>query len=264
MRCLSKDLTDKSESALLHDMQLWLLRQKQTQLWGNPLNAIDVADYLITLSPDETVRKAEVPLMKLDKKPVALKTEGNRSISETQELKNSAVATLSVEKQSPGISWGYVRGTFMEETEKLSTYTTSELSVERKLYLKPGEEWVEIADSNNSSFHIPHSSLIRIRHIIHADRDMDFVCVTSRHAACMEPKQTRSGYQWMGTRGCYLELHDTETSIFFDHFRRGTTTIDLDYYITRTGHYQSGAVKAQCEYAPEFGGYSKIYKVKSE
>ena len=272
MRCLSKDLADKSESALLHDMQLWLLRQKQTQLWGNPLNAIDVADYLITLSPDETVRKAETPRMKLDKKTIVLKTEGNRSISETQELKNSSVATLSVEKHSPGISWGYVRGTFLEEAEKLNTYTTGELSVERKLYLKQGEEWVELGnglDTDNSSFLIPHSSLtigsiLRVRHIIHADRDMDFVSVTSRHAACMEPRQTRSGYQWMGTRGCYLELHDTETSIFFNHFRRGTTTIDLDYYITRTGQYQSGVVQTQCEYAPEFGGYSTIYKLKIE
>ena len=77
----------------------------------------------------------------------------------------------------------------------------------------------------------------------------------------MEPLHTRSGHQWMGRRSCYLELHDTETTLFFDHFRRGTTTLDLDYYITRTGQYQSGIATVQCEYAPEFGGYTKTYKL---
>ena len=104
--------------------------------------------------------------------------------------------------------------------------------------------------------------ILRVRHIIHADRDMDFVSVTSYHASCMESQRTRSGYQWTGTRGCYLELHDTHTDIFFDRFQRGTTTVDLDYYITRSGEYQSGTATTQCQYAPEFGGYTKAYKVK--
>jgi hypothetical protein len=90
---------------------------------------------------------------------------------------------------------------------------------------------------------------------------MDFVSVTSHHAACLEPQRTHSGYQWTGRRGCYLELHDTHTDIFFDWFQRGTTTVDLEYYVTRSGTYQSGIATTQCEYAPEFSGYTKIYKL---
>ncbi|MBQ9363831.1 MAG: hypothetical protein IJT97_10515 [Bacteroidaceae bacterium] len=251
MRCLTQNGAEKN---ILHDMQLWLLRQKQTQVWDNPLNGIDVADYLLTLSPDETVRTADVPAMTIDEKPVVLTNYQYR------EEQSATVSRLTVEKHSPGISWGYVRGTFREEAEKLTDYTTGELSIERKLYLKQGEKWIDMAADQE----LKVGDILRVRHIIHADRDMDFVSVASPHAACLEPQRTRSGYQWTGTRGCYLEIHDTHTDIFFDWFQRGTTTVDLEYYVTRTGLYQSGIATTQCEYAPEFGGYTKIYKVKSE
>ena len=254
MRLLTND-------PLLKDMQLWLLRQKQTQVWDNPLNGIDVADYLLTLSPDETVRAADVPTMQINQQPITIDPNNPSGTTLPIEKENWREGPLTVEKHSPGISWGYVRGTFQEEADKLSNYTTGELSVEQKLYVKRGKEWVEMEDSP-----LKVGDIIRVRHIIHADRDMDFVSVTSRHPACLEPQRTHSGYQWTGTRGCYLELHDTHTDIFFDWFQRGTTTVDIEYYVTRSGLYQSGIATTQCEYAPEFGGYTKIYKltVKSE
>jgi len=263
MRCLctigktpEKPAASGTDEAIVHDMQLWLLRQKQTQVWDNPLNGIDVADYLLTYSHDEAVRQPDVPAMQLDQRPVGL------TDYKYQEQPTSAPATLTVEKHSPGISWGYVRGTFQEEAEKLADYTTGELSIEYKIFVKKGEEWVEMPTSPEpQDLKTSQPQNLRVRYIIHADRDMDFVSVRARHAACLEPLRTRSGYQWTGTRGCYMELHDTETDIFFDWFRRGTTTIDLDYYITRTGQYQSGISTVQCDYAPEFGGYTHIYQL---
>lgn len=264
MRCLStmertpgKPAESGTEKAMLHDMQLWLLRQKQTQVWDNPLNGIEVADYLLTYSHDETVRQPDVPAIWLDQRPVAL-----TDYSYQEEQPATPATTLTVEKHSPGISWGYVRGTFREEAEKLNDYTTGELSIEYKLYTRQGDEWVEMpTTSEPQNLKTSEPQNLRVRYIIHADRDMDFVSVRVRHPACLEPQRTRSGYQWTGTRGCYMEMHDTETCIFFDWFRRGTTTIDLDYYVTRSGRYQSGITTVQCDYAPEFGGYAHIYQL---
>ncbi|MBQ9642109.1 MAG: hypothetical protein IJV06_11220 [Bacteroidaceae bacterium] len=275
MRCLQAAPSNESQN--LHDMQLWLLRQKQVQLWDNPLNGIEVADYLLTISPEQAVRQTDVPTMLLDGKP--LSNEHSETLTPQPSTLND-LHTLTVQKHSPGISWGYVRGTFREEADNIHSYSTGELSIERKLYLKQGGEWVELTAEDTTDYTTDYTDslsgksvksvksvvkigdILRVRHIIHADRDMDFVSVTSYHASCMESQRTRSGYQWTGTRGCYLELHDTHTDIFFDWFQRGTTTVDLDYYITRSGEYQSGTATTQCQYAPEFGGYTKAYKVK--
>lgn len=210
----------------LLDMQLWLLRQKQTQLWENPLNAIDVADYLLTNAPEISLQEPQQPVLKLNGKSV-----------QTDSVYTGMKATqLQVSKQSQGISWGNVRATFTEESASLNTYSSGELTISRKV--------------------IREGNKVTIRHIIHADRDMDFVTVKSDHAACLEPLRTLSGYQWMGGRGCYLEIHDAYINLFFDHFTRGTSTIDMEYYITRKGEYSTGMASVECSYAPEFGAHT--------
>ncbi len=255
MRCLQK-VDSKKNSALLPDMQMWLLRQKQTQLWRNPLNAIDAADYLLTYSKEESLRAADTLQVRLGTQltPITPITPSTH-ISPITPISPSK--SLTVEKRSPGISWGYVRGTFTEEAEKLQNYTTGELSIQQKFYVKQGKEWVE----TDLSAPLAVGSTLRIRNIIHTDRDMDFVSVKTKQPACLEPVRTLSGYTWFGNRGGYLELHDTETDVFFDWFSRGTTTLDLDYYVTRSGLYHAGITTATCEYAPEFGGYAKTFSI---
>ena len=249
MRCLQQ-VDKKANAALLPDMQMWLLRQKQTQLWRNPLNAIDAADYLLTYSKTESLRAA-------DTLQVHLGNATYKVSSSTPIAPVSPLSPVEIEKHSPGISWGYVRGTFSEEAEKLQNYTTSELKVEQKFYVKQGKEWVE----TNLTTPLTVGTTLRIRNIIRADRDMDFVSVKTKQPACLEPVRTLSGYTWFGNRSGYLELHDTETDVFFDWFSRGTTTLDLDYYVTRSGIYHAGITTATCEYAPEFGSYAKTFNI---
>ena len=85
---------------------------------------------------------------------------------------------------------------------------------------------------------------------------MDFVQVRSQHAACLEPLRQTSGYQWLGGRGAYLAMHDASADLFFDCFRKGTSTLDLDYYVTRAGRYSLGISTVQCAYTPAFSGHS--------
>ena len=255
MRCLQK-VDSKKNAKLLPDMQMWLLRQKQTQLWRNPLNAIDAADYLLTYSKEESLRAADTLQVRFGTQltPISPSTPSTH-LTPLSPITPST--PLEIEKHSPGISWGYVRGTFTEEAEKLQNYTTGELSIQQKFYVKQGKEWVE----TDLSSPLAVGSTLRIRNIIHADRDMDFVSVKTKQPACLEPVRTLSGFNWFGNRGGYLELHDTETDVFFNWFSRGTTTLDLEYYVTRSGDYHSGITTATCEYAPEFGGYAKTFSI---
>ena len=219
-------LQTENERGFLLDMQLWLLRQKQTQTWDNPLNALDIADFLLTNDKDNSLRKPEAPALVLDGKPV--------QCDSIYSVEN--VHSLNVTKTSPSVSWGHVRSTFREEVGNLQTYTSGELTISRKV--------------------IREGNKVTVRHILHADRDMDFVQVTSQHAASLEPLNVHSGYQWLGGRGCYLEMHDSYATLFFDKFTRGTTTIDLEYYIAREGDYNPGFASIECTYAPEFGAHT--------
>lgn len=234
MRAVQNYSTEEFDPFLL-DMQLWLLRQKQTQVWLNPINALDVADFLLTTNRKESLHEVTTPTLILDGKSV---------VQDSVYTDIKKVQNLTVTKTSPGISWGHVRTMFNEEVSNLQSYTSGELTIERKV--------------------IRNGNKVTIRHILHADRDMDFVTVKSQHAACLEPLRAVSGYQWMGGRGCYLEVHDSYINLFFDRFTRGTTTIDMDYYIARDGEYNSGYASIECSYAPEFGGHTKGEKMTTK
>ena len=265
--------------AYLNDMQLWLIAQKQVQKWDNPLNTIDVVDLLLRISPMETFAAPQKPVLKIDGKELTnidygtinteraefeeretnLTLEGTVLADVPSEYLTDGVNTLEVEKQTKGISWGAAYATFYENIENLRPYATNELKIQRKLYVqKAGStDWEECKKKTELTV----GDKLRIRHIITADRDMDFVRVTAQHPACLEPIRQLSGYQWLGGRGGYLSLHDSSFDLFFDWFTRGTSTVDLDYYITRSGTYEIGISTAECAYAKQFGGHTDSQKV---
>ena len=265
---------DSSDPYLL-DMQLWIISQKQTQKWDSPMNTIDVADLLLSISPSSTFRDAEMPLISVDGKRVEnlhvgtlnderaklegreshLELQGNVIAEVDQQQTDKGVKSLTVKraaKDQKSVSWGFAQATYLEDLGNMNSYATGELSVARKLYVYRNSDWVEAKDGEVLSI----GDKVRMRQIVTADRDMDFVRLNAQHPACFEPVNTRSGYQWLGTRSGYVSLHDTNTDVFFDSFPRGTTTIDVDFYVNRAGTYQIGVSTVECLYAKQFGGHT--------
>lgn len=264
---------------ILNDMQLWLISQKQVQKWDNPMNTIDVADFLLKVSPMETFHEIKKPVLivdgtelkemdygtinterdELEGREANLILEGNVLADTPEELLSDGVQQLEVKKQTPGVSWGAAYATFLEDVGNLKLYATNELKIQRKLYVQKsgGTKWEDF-DPNQP---LRVGDKVRIRHIITADRDMDFVRVSAQHPACFEPLRHLSGYQNMGGRGCYLSIHDSHFDLFFDWFTRGTSTVDMDYSIVRAGSYQMGVSTVECVYAKQFGGHTEGMKV---
>ena len=264
---------------LLPDMQLWLLRQKQTQTWDNPINTVEAIDYLLTPSSDgkaqqaisrdfgagETVvsvsfngRQAEG--FQVDTTKFLAEQLGYVKQSIQSEVYQDGLTSMHVETQPQGlISWGAAYAGCLENLDRLQTSSSGELSVETKL-LFTTTDGKNMKAIEGKELHVGDKVTMRVT--IRADRDMDFVQVRCQHPACFEPTEQTSGFRWMGGHGGYLARHDASTDIFFDRFTKGTTTFDINFTVTRTGIYQSGIATAQCAYAPEFSGHSAGSKVE--
>ena len=264
----------------LNDMQLWLLTQKQVQKWDNPMNTIEVTDFLLKVSPMETFHEAKNPVMvvdgnvlenldygtinterdSLEGRSANLVLQGNVLANVPEAMLHDGARQLVVKKQTPGISWGAAYATFLEDVGNLKLYATNELKIQRKFYVQSAgsDKWVDY-DINQP---LKVGDKLRIRHIITADRDMDFVRVSAQYPACLEPLRHLSGYQRMGGRGCYLSIHDAHFDMFFDWFTRGTSTLDMDYSIVRAGCYEVGVSTVECVYAKQFGGHTEGMKVE--
>ena len=92
-----------------------------------------------------------------------------------------------------------------------------------------------------------------MRITITADRDYDFVQLIDRRAACMEPVRQLSGY----TQGAYCTPKDCTTNYYIDMLSKGKHVIETEYYIDRTGTYETGLCTVGCAYAPEFRATAK-------
>lgn len=269
----------KDRESLLREMQLWLIRQKQTQHWDNPMNTIGAVEFLLNSQPasdkPQAREEAEPTIgyaFTLDGKNLPaeidttkflapqlgyIRTQVDESLygQVPQQLVVSQISSSqhsSPESQTSQrstldtqLSWGALYAQYLEEMDHLQQQSSGELKVSTKLIRK--------ADSNEpapSTLHVGDEVTLRV--IVTADRDMDFVQIRMQRPACFEPVNQLSGYRWMNGRGGYVAQHDASTDIFFDTFRKGTMTYDITFRVDRAGEYLSGITTAQCAYSPDF------------
>jgi len=230
----------------IEEMQRWLLQEKRTTCWDTPLNSVD-AVYAFLNGNAQALAPQPKTVLSMDGQPLD-SSEATAGIGYTKTtLPVAKAGTFKAEKQSTGTSWGAVYAQFMQKTGNIS-HQASGISLKRELFMAGA----------STSLPAQHSPLkvgdrIKIRITIEADRDYDFVQVTDKRAACLEPVQQLSGYR----HGYYCTPKDNTTNYFFDMLPKGKHVIETEYYIDREGHYETGTCSATCAYSPEFRGLTK-------
>ena len=226
---------------LVNEMRLWLLQQKRAQMWDTPINSVDAVYAFLdgnTKSLDNGV--ASVIYVDGQKVETSKETAGMGYVKTA--LKADGKHKVEVEKTSQGTSWGALYGQFMQKSSEVDNAAAG-LSVQREIR------------SQNPQLKVGDKVTMRIT--IKAERDLDFVEVIDRRAACLEPVSQLSGYRY----GYYIAPKDYTTAYYFNKMPKGTHIIETEYYVERAGTYETGTCKAQCAYAPEFSATGKALKL---
>jgi len=258
------------DRATLTEMRRWLLQQKRTQAWDTPLNSVDAVYAFI--SEELRVKSEALDLWSLATEgtqefatatPTALRLDGKaidtpKATAGIGYVKTAqpyhGEKTFTAEKTSQGTSWGAVYAQFIQPTSDISDQASG-VSVRREI----------LVAGNLSPLTSHHSPLtvgdrVVVRLTITAERDLDFVQVQDKRAACMEPVSQLSGYNWRG--GYYVTPRDNVTNYFFDRLPKGKHVIETEYYIDRAGQYETGTCTVQCAYASEYRGTTKSQTLK--
>lgn len=223
------------------EMQRWLLQEKRTQAWDTPLNTVDaiyafLADNTLTTNVEPT--RISIDGKALDM-PAATAGIGYRKTA----IANPEGKTLTAEKTSNVTSWGSVYAQFMQPVADITSDGT-EMSIKREMFVVNGDK--RTAVNGKSQLKVGDKVVVRIT--VTAARDLDFVQITDRRAACMEPVSQLSGYRF----GCYVSPKDSRTCYYFDRMAKGKHVVETEYHIDRAGEYTTGTCTAECAYAPEF------------
>ena len=248
------------DTQTVEEMQRWLLQEKRTQAWDTPVNSVDaVYAFFCGQGSDggnlfgDKLAKKEQTVLKIDGKPLELPqaTAGMGYVKTT--VQSDDAKTFTAEKTSAGTSWGAVYAQFLQSATEIED-AASGIKVQRELFVevsKKDEKKRKTAQDDVVSLKV--GDKVKVVITITADRDYDFVQVTDKRAACLEPATQLSGYRY----GYYCAPKDNVTNYYFDRMAKGKHVIETEYYVDRAGRYSTGTCMAQCAYAPEYIGRTK-------
>lgn len=237
-----------NDKQTIEELQRWLLMSKRTQVWDTPVNTVDAVYAFMKGNESNWSRKAENAVLKLDGKLLPM-PQDSTALGYVKTERPGKASKLSIDKKSDYTSWGAV---YAEFKQPISEIGSMESGIKVRRVIVPAE--------SESKGNAQVGEKVKVTLIITADRDYDFVQITDKRAACLEPVNQKSGYQW--GIGCYVSPRDHATNFYFDRLSKGKHIVEMEYYVDRKGDYQSGTCTAECTYSPEFGGRTETYELK--
>lgn len=239
---------EPKEIDLLAKMAEWLILQKRTQEWEQPIQSADAIYALLQsdfhsetgnwsgkVSYDNQTRKLQKP--EVDYGYVREQIE---NINKAKEY------TIEQKYSENGFSWGAVYVQYQMPASEVESHRegmTIRRNVESKSAIREGDR-------------------LHIRYTITADRDYEYVCLRAPRPAAAEPAQQLSGYHWQSGLGYYQAMHDASTEYFMDRLPRGTYVIEEDWLISRSGNCLLPPARLTCLYAPEYQSQTAGEKFK--
>ena len=268
----------------VEEMKIWLLKQKQTQMWGTSVLTAD-AIFALLARGDNWLASEGVADLSFAGRTVSTNKpdeEGNAPIPGLNYIKraytdNEATdaRTITVDKKDKGIAWGAAYATFFEKLENVKNNGGKEMSITKELFVKRVNKVSESGNTDNGALAytlepIKNGAVIKVgdivtaRMVIKIDRRMDFVQLKEQRGACFEPMTQISGYRRGGGTGYYEEIKDAATSFFFYSLGKGTYVLEVNYRASRPGEYEVGLATLQCAYAPEYTAHTTSTRITVE
>ena len=238
-----------NDKQTIEELQRWLLMSKRTQSWDTPVNTVDAVYAFMKGNESNWNKRAENAVLKLDGKLLPM-PQDSTTLGYVKTEKAGKASTLSINKKSDYTSWGAV---YAEFKQPISEIASAESGIKVRRVIVPAES------QGRGKAQAKVGEKVKVTLIITADRDYDFVKIVDKRAACLEPVNQLSGYQW--GMECYVSPKDNTTNFYFDRLSKGKHFVEMEYYVDRKGDYQSGSCTAECTYSPEFGGRTEAYKM---
>lgn len=239
-----------NDKQTIEELQRWLLMSKRTQVWDTPVNTIDAVYAFMKGNESNWSRKAENAVLKLDGKLLPM-PQDSTTLGYVKTERPGKASRLSIDKKSNYTSWGAVYAEFKQPVSEIGSM---ESGIKIRRVIVPAES------EGKGKAQAKVGEKVKVTLLITADRDYDFVQITDKRAACLEPVNQKSGYQW--GIGCYVSPRDYATNFYFDRLSKGMHIVEMEYYVDRKGDYQSGTCTAECTYSPEFGGRTEAYELR--
>jgi len=262
------DEVGKDKDAV-EEMKLWLLKQKQTQDWGNTKATVEACYALLLRGADMlasdklvdvTVGSEKIEPRKRDDVKVEAGTGYFKTSWSGGDIKPD-MGTITVTKSDSGAAWGAIYWQYFEQLDKITPHETP-LKLNKKLFLQRNSDTGPIISPVDENTILKPGDLLKVRIEIRVDRDMEYVHMKDMRASGLEPEDVISTYKYQDGLGYYQSTRDAATNFFFSWLPRGTYVFEYPLRVAQSGDFSNGITTIQCMYAPEFTSHSEGIRIK--
>jgi len=254
-----------NDMSSVKELQVWLLRQKQTHSWASTKSTAD-AIYVL-LKYNNLLNSQQALQVKLGSTDVEFKNaQAGTGYARTDVPKESITTQMgkvTVTAKTSDFSYGAVHWQYFEDMDKVSS-NTSGLSITKSLYITTYTNGIETTSPVASDYKFKVGDIITVVLNIASDRNLEFVHVKDMRASGTEPLDVLSEYKYQNGLGYYMVTKDASTNFFIDYLNKGKYQLSYKISIQQAGEYSSGIAQIQCMYAPEFIANSAGMKMKVE
>lgn len=259
-----------NDDKIIGEMNIWLLKQKQTQSWETTKATAEACYALISTGNTdfETAPKVSIELGNETIDPRTdpdLKTEAGTGYFKTNWTKNSVdseMGNVSVTKDNNGVAWGAVYWQYFEDLDKINRASDNPIKMQRDVMLLEDTENGPVMKSLDENTSLSVGDRVRVRIVLETDRHMEYVHLKDMRAASFEPRKQLSGAEFQEGLSYYRSTTDVATNFFFGYLPKGTFVFEYDLNVTQAGTFSNGISQLQCMYAPEFTTHSEGVKLE--
>ena len=255
-----------TDSKEMDDMKLWLLRQKQTQVWESVPATVSSVYILLKTGSNWLDSAGNTRILLGETRVNPSRAEAGtgyfKQVFSAKEI-TSDMSEVTILKKDSGPAWGALYWQYFENLDKISQ-SKGVLNVSKELFIEnvssAGKKLIPISSTNP----LKVGDKVIVRLTIRSDRDMEYVMLKDMRAGCFEPVEQLSGTRWAQGLVYYQTTKDASTNFYMQSLPKGTYVFEYPLYVTSTGDYSNGITTIQCMYAPEFVSHTSGGRVTVE
>lgn len=233
--------------AEIDKIRQWLILNKIVQDWGTSVDASAIVASILQCGSSWLNRPGDA----------VVTIDGNKVIPDSfDKLTGQIIArvpdakgTLEISRTVDGPAWGAVVEQSTQVMRDVKAHSIPELSITKELFVNTGAGW-EATDNFSVG------QVVKVRLVIKALRDMDYITVVDNRAATFEPVVQTPRPVYCDGLIFYLENLDDATNLFINHLPNGQYVIEYEMNVNNAGVYASGLATIQSQYTPEMTAHS--------
>lgn len=251
-------------------MKVWLIKNKQNNRWSSTKATTEAVYALFSLGKSWLNAEEGITVKAGNETVYPPKSANEHSeINVSGYFKKSwkgadiqpSLATIDVEKKSPGVLYGGLFWQYFEQLDKITPAQTN-LKIKKEFYLKTyTDKGVQLQPITEST-PIKVGELVTVRCVLQTDRDLSYIHLKDMRASGFEPVNVFSSYKWKDGLGYYESTRDASTNFFISYMQPGVYVFEYDVKANNAGTFSNGITTIQNMYAPEFSAHTQGIKVQ--